>query len=304
MSEYRYALTLVAVFVNVFFSDGVYMHDDNFTSDKTRGAGGKAADAKTCDYCGEYHGVVVRPDYILGEYPLEPCPKCVTPFCKCGGISPYYYFENDKTKDCHCRETRIRIERIMNVYNHSGIEKKYKWRLLGEFKAKNQDGNKAKLEALKIVKQFPNVKKGLFLWGNPGTGKTLLSTMILTELIFRQGVQGKFVKISRNFFGRLRETFNPASPNYGRGDEMERELHSVDVLVLDDVGVQKDSPWEQETLYNLIDARYESEKFTVFTSNNDPRKALTGLSQGRILSRLKEMCVIMEISGNDMRETL
>ena len=76
----------------------------------------------------------------------------------------------------------------------------------------------------------------------------------------------------------------------------------MDVLVIDDFGVQRDSPWEQETLYNLIDARYEAEKFTIITSNNNPEKSLKELSEGRILSRIREMCRILELSGEDYRE--
>ena len=51
----------------------------------------------------------------------------------------------------------------------------------------------------------------------------------------------------------------------------------------------------------IFDARYEGEKFTLFTSNNNPLKALLELSQGRILSRIKEMARIMELSGDDFR---
>nr|HPM34702.1 DNA replication protein DnaC [Spirochaetota bacterium] len=62
--------------------------------------------------------------------------------------------------------------------------------------------------------------------------------------------------------------------------------------------------WEQETLYNLIDARYEAERLTIITSNSNPEKGLKELSEGRILSRLKEMTNIIELSGTDRREAL
>ena len=257
-----------------------------------------------CSYC-EYNGIIYNPHYQkLGEEPLQLCPRCTTTDCRCGGVEPYYYMEDGKIKDCSCRRVRMRLRRIKNIYKNSGIEKKYQWKFMGDFSIKNKLANAAKVEAFNIVTNFPNVKKGLYLWGNPGTGKTLLSTIILTELICRHVTEGRFIKISRNFFGRLKETFNSASENYGQSGKIERELHEVDILVIDDFGVQRDSPWEQETLYNLVDARYESEKFTIFTSNNNPAKALQGLSEGRILSRLKEMCHIMELSGEDVRETL
>ncbi len=81
-------------------------------------------------------------------------------------------------------------------------------------------------------------------------------------------------------------------------------MAEVDILVIDDFGTQRDSPWEQETLYNLVDARYEAEKFTVFTSNNNPSQALKDISDGRVLSRIREMCRLVEIQGPDYRNSL
>lgn len=257
-----------------------------------------------CSYC-EYNGIVYKPHFQeLGEEPLQLCPRCAAADCRCGGIEPYYYMENGQIKDCACRNVRIRMQRIKNIYARSGIEKKFRWKFLGDFDIKNKLANDAKVEAFNIVKNFPNVKKGLYLWGNPGTGKTLLSTIMLTELICRHAISGRFIKISRNFLGLLKDTFNTASDNYGQSGKIERELQEVDILVVDDFGVQRETPWEQETIYNLVDARYENEKFTIFTSNNNPAKTLQGLSEGRVLSRLKEMCRIMELSGEDLREKL
>ena len=255
-----------------------------------------------CLYC-EYNGIIYNSSSRdLGEEPIQPCPRCIIPFCRCGGESPYYYMDDGKIMDCPCRNVRIRIERIKQIYDNSGIEKKFLWKFLGDFETKNNKlANDAKMAAFSIVRDFPNTKKGLFLWGNPGTGKTMLSTIILTELICKNVIEGRYVKISRNFFSLLKETFNSSSDSYGQSAEIERELHEVDVLVLDDFGVQKNSQWEQETLYNLVDARYENEKFTIFTSNHNPLKVYGELSEGRVLSRLREMCHIIELSGDDYR---
>lgn len=255
-----------------------------------------------CDYC-EKHGIVHEPGFQhMGDHPLLPCPRCVMTECRCGGEEPYYYEENGQIVECPCRNVRLKIERILRIYSTSGIDKKYRWRFMNYFESVNRLSSDAKKAAYDIVMKFPDVERGLFLWGNPGTGKTLLSSIILTELITRYGVDGKLIKISRTFFKRLKETFVEGSENYGSSSKIEKELEDVDVLVIDDFGVQRDSPWEQETLYNLVDSRYEAEKFTIFTSNSNPYKTLNELSQGRILSRIKEMCRIIEISGEDYRD--
>jgi len=264
----------------------------------------KTIKEKYCNYC-DRSGIVYEPHFNeLEEAPLSPCPKCVGTTCRCGGEEPYFISSNGIIEECPCREIRMKISRIYAIYKRSGIDKKYRWKRFSDFKSVSKQTEEAKKTAYDIVQKFPEVEKGIFLWGNPGTGKTLLSSIILTELIIRHAVEGRFVKISRNFFRRLKERFVEGSATYGESGKIEKEYSEVDVLVIDDFGVQRDSPWEQETLYNLVDARYEGEKFTLFTSNNNPLNAFKELSGGRILSRIKEMCRIMEISGLDYRDKL
>ncbi len=257
-----------------------------------------------CSFC-DFTGILRDPHHEqLGNKPLTPCTKCVLPGCKCGGISPFYYSNNGDIKECSCRAIGMKIDRINSSYARSGIDKKYRWKFINNFIARDTASEKAKNAAYDIISNFPDVGKGLFMWGNPGTGKTLLSTIILTELITRHAIEGKFVKISRNLFSRLKSTFVEGSSSYGQASIIEREYAEVPILVIDDFGVQRDSPWELETLYNLVDARYEALKFTIFTSNSDPFKSLKDKSEGRILSRIKEMCKIIEISGPDYRDNL
>ncbi|MCX7679908.1 MAG: ATP-binding protein [Spirochaetes bacterium] len=261
------------------------------------------SDKKFCSFCD--HTGIVRHSYFehTGEMPMEPCPHCIVPHCRCGGEDPYYYFD-DGIKECYCRPIRMKIDLINQIYQRSGIDKRYRWRFINEYQSRNKMSEAAKLAAYEIIQKFPNVDKGLFIWGNPGTGKTFLSTIILTELITRYAIEGRYIKITRGFFNRLRSTFVETSETYGTSSAIEKEFAEVDVLVVDDFGTQRDSPWEQETLYNLVDARYEAEKFTIFTSNNNPHKSLTDIAGGRILSRIKEMCRIVEISGQDFRDSL
>ncbi|MCH7503789.1 MAG: hypothetical protein IIA10_10600 [Proteobacteria bacterium] len=60
---------------------------------------------------------------------------------------------------------------------------------------------------------------------------------------------------------------------------------------------------ELEVLYQLIDARYGDERFTVVTTNQ-PLEEIRQMWDGRIYSRLTEMCRIVDLRGSDYREHL
>ena len=89
-------------------------------------------------------------------------------------------------------------------------------------------------------------------------------------------------------------------------------------LVIDDFGVQRNTEWEMEMLYNLIDSRYTREKPTFITSNisieefklgtsvksddksRDDDKTVN-VSRDRICSRIKELCKIISFDLPDYR---
>jgi DNA replication protein DnaC len=254
-----------------------------------------------CQYC-EYTGTVHNSGaFITGDEPIFLCPKCSAVKCLCGGREPFYYAHEGRIMECPVRDLHVKIDKVKSIYNRSGIDKKFLWRFINEFNSVTKHAENAKKYAYDIITKFPKVEKGLYLWGNPGTGKTLLSTIILTELITRYAIEGRFLKISRNFFDRIRSTFHEGSEHFGKGNEIETEIANIDVLVIDDFGTQRNTQWELETLYDLVDARYEAEKFTIFTSNFDPDKAMKDLFEGRILSRIKSMCRIVDMTGPDQR---
>ena len=70
-------------------------------------------------------------------------------------------------------------------------------------------------------------------------------------------------------------------------------------LVLDDFGIQRGTEWNR-MLYDLVDARYGDQRFTVVTTNQ-PLDELKALAKGRIYSRLVEMCQPIPMDGPDYR---
>ena len=239
---------------------------------------------------------------------LEVC-KCVEEKCICDKKPPYLYKADDSNtlRQCPCKNARTKIENIHRLFKKSNIPNKYRYRRISEFKIEDSDSDKELFIALdfamEFIKNFNKTQQhpnGLYFFGTTGTGKTMLSCLILNEIVIQYEAEVRYIKITRDFFNRIRASFNVESETYGRGDDIFHTLADQDVLVIDDFGVQADSEWEKRTLYDLIDARYESQKPTIITSNVQPDE-WSGLFDGRVFSRLKEMVRFLPMVADDYR---
>lgn len=80
----------------------------------------------------------------------------------------------------------------------------------------------------------------------------------------------------------------------------ENLLETRKVIVLDDIGVEKVSEFVEEFMYLLINTQYEKVYPMVITSNLPLSKLAEKLGD-RVVSRIKEMCEVIEIKGEDKR---
>lgn len=139
-------------------------------------------------------------------------------------------------------------------------------------------------QALRLAHGFAQAPQGwLVLEGTYGCGKTHLAAAV-GNLRLQQGDAVLFMT-SPDLLDHLRSAFSPgADETY---DETFDRVRDAQVLILDDLGTENPSPWAQEKLFQLLNARYTQRRPTVITTN----VRLDDLDP-RISSRMRDTAIV------------
>lgn len=147
----------------------------------------------------------------------------------------------------------------------------------------------AKRHALTVCRDFAEGFKdhakrgsGLILAGLPGTGKSHLAAAILQHLLSRHEVA---YTTCLDMIRAVRDTWRRDSER--SETQVLRHLQQLDLLVIDEVGVQYGTDGEQTIVFDVLDRRYRDVRPTVILTNQD-RAGFAGFIGERTFDRLKE----------------
>lgn len=129
------------------------------------------------------------------------------------------------------------------------------------------------------------------LWGLPGRGKSHLLTAIGARLI-RERDQDVMFRDVRQLLRELQDWEN--------AERTMARACSVDVLLLDDLGVEMATDWRKDQLADVIDSRYRLDKPIVVATNFTPSMWADAADE-RTASRLRGMTFPVELRGVDRR---
>lgn len=167
----------------------------------------------------------------------------------------------------------------------------------------NEKGQAYKV-AYNYAKNFEQMKEdnvGLLFYGDVGSGKTYLACSIANELIEREQVKVKIMNLSQVINQIQKSAFKLDS------NEIIDNLSNIPLLILDDLGIERDTSYAREQVYNIINSRYLKGRPTIFTTNlsleiiQNPN---IELEYQRIYSRILEMTIPVKVTGEDFRRKI
>ena len=155
--------------------------------------------------------------------------------------------------------------------------------------------------AKRYVEKWQQIKDeniGLLFWGDTGNGKTFTAACIANELVSRG------VPVLMTSFPKI---LSMAQGMYS--DEKKdyiQSLNNYDLLIVDDLGVERHTDFGFEIVYSVIDQRYIEKLPIIITTNltAEEMKNPKELRTQRIYDRVNEMCVPVRFDGDSKRKEI
>ena len=239
----------------------------------------------------------------IGEDGLVYCGKCgsrkqlrvkfgdkthvVRCVCKCESKE----LEEKKRQE----EYEEQMRRINRLKEASMMDKKYREVTFDKYEVREE--NKKVFEmAKKYADRFQDMYKknqGLLLYGPVGTGKSFTAACIGNYLLnnAKPVIMTSFVKILQDIWENDREA------------EYITILNSASLLIVDDLGTERETDYALEKVYNIIGSRVRANKPMIITSNlelNDMMEC-EDIRKKRIYDRILECCYPMYVGGKSFR---
>ena len=179
-------------------------------------------------------------------------------------------------------------------------------------------------EVKKKFDQIRKTRKGLYIYGAVGTGKTHTA-----YALYRQWEEERKIEIQKErdeISQKLSDGTNAISLEvikprpvaefwnmtrllYEFRKEMQKSSDKSlsdnlilykNLLFIDDLGAEKVTEWVEEVVYLIINTRYENNIPIVITSNY-PLSGIAEKVGERVASRIREMCDVVRLGGEDRR---
>lgn len=260
-----------------------------------------------CPTHGAYRSKVI---YFNGarspNFTRPPCPLCTKTLAEAEAKRRAEEKAEQAAKDrvFAAEQRRKAVERALKS---SAIPAEYVGKTFDDFKVTAEKKDERNAETLRqarlYVERFSSIRSegvGLFFWGPAGTGKSHLACAILQALM--PEVDGVYCMTWQVIKAVKSAPF---------GVDALEPFMDVSLLVLDEVGVQVGSKYEETILYPLIEHRIAHKLPTIFITNlqpdaKDPSRydgtTLRQIVGERIWDRMQYRSIFLKTTGESKRK--
>ena len=234
--------------------------------------------------CGNCH---TRKQFDVDMRELFGEIRRVPVMCKCAKEK-----QEAEKKARELNELRMKIEKL----KQSGIsDPEYlKW----TFEKDDQMNLKLSQAVRRYVDKWDEMQEknmGLMFYGNVGTGKSFFAACIANAVIDK-GIPA--------IMTNMPSLITALSQDYEKDKaQILARLSEVPLLILDDVGVERDTTFAYEKVQEIVDTRYRSGKPLIITTNLSPKELANpaDIRYKRVYDRLLEMCYPILVDGASRR---
>jgi DNA replication protein DnaC len=219
---------------------------------------------------------------------LDQCPKCMRVEAEA------------KQAALEAKELAERQAKIEARLDQAGIPALFRDRSFMNYDARSEGQRAALAKFEAFADRFPaHLKTGTVLvgMGKVGTGKSHLACAVANNVMAR-GHTAYFTSTAR-LFTKIRGTWAKSSEI--SEEQMLKQFESIDLMILDEVGLQRGTDDEQRTLHELLEARRLNCKPTILLTNLDGAD-LKGFLGERFLDRLSESGVSVKFNWESHRK--
>lgn len=238
-----------------------------------------------CDgvlHCSQCHSPKQTVINVGGERLVVPC------MCKCQQDA----WEKNRAREKR-EDARIRIKQLRST----GLQDSS----IADMRFEYDDGQdmRSMEMARRYVASWRKVRAeniGLLLWGDTGNGKTFTAGCIANALI------DKGVPVLMTSFPRILSALNGMF-NDDRAAYVET-MSGYPLLILDDLGAERESSYALEQVYSVVDTRCKAKKPMIITTNLSlgEMQNAKNMDYKRIYDRVLEMCTPVKYEGKSRRK--
>ncbi len=177
--------------------------------------------------------------------------------------------------------------RLKAMLGGAMIPKRFQGKNFDSFNAEDEKQKKVLGVCMSYAQCFPkhhSEGRSLLLLGNVGTGKTHLAAAI-ADYIIRNYRHEALYRTVYSILQHVKGSFDRES-EYNEHQAFEAFIRP-DLLIVDEVGATKTTEFEQQTLFNIINGRYERQIPTIVISNLMPEELVIAMGE-RCVDRLRE----------------